>query len=387
MRAAADGLKTKRKTREIRWRSDGEKRPDQQEGDGEPCVQAQQGPFASIVHAVTVAKSAAKDATRRATPFNRGRKPPPKEAKGAQATAQGANEQTWQDNWRDRIAGVVSGIQWHNHHPRGRSVHARTKEMLEKGIAYERQLQPDKALQCFEEAYSIAEGSAKDTARLRVAKNMADMSMDLNKTNAERQKLCTRAAEIAQELVDTMPGEANNHVALSCCLGRLAIFSSNQMKVKLASAVKKHAELAECIDPENDLALHILGRWQNEAAQVNRFVRALIRVVYGDSLGSGSHEKALQYFQKASELNPKRLVHKLEVGRTYYFMGLHDLATLHLEEAIGMEVEDITDHHLCREGEELLRKLKGRKSNRLQMRPFGTHDTPLGAAVAVGASS
>jgi len=386
MHAAVDGCRTKRKTREIR-ESDGKKRLDQQEGDGEPCVQAQQGPFASIVHAVTAAKSAARDATRRATPFHKGRKKLLKSARGAQATPQGANEQSWQDNWRDRIAGVVNGIQWQDRHPRGKSVHARAKELLEKGIAYEKQLQPDKALQCFEEAYSIAEGSVKDTARLRVAKNMADMSMDLKKTNAERQKLCTQAAEIAQELVDTMPGEANNQVALSCCLGRLAIFSSNQMKVKLASAVRKHAELAECIDPENDLALHILGRWQNEAAQVNRFVRALIRVVYGDSLGSGSHEKALQYFQKASELNPRRLVHKLEVGRTYYFMGLHDLATLHLEEAIGMEVEDITDHHLCREGVELLRKLNGRRSNRLRMYPFSTEETHLGAAVAVGASS
>lgn len=385
MQAAVGGRASKRKAREIRVVSEGGGRREEQAEDGDPSPKARQGPFASIVHAVATAKSAARDATRRATPFNKGWAKPTKGSGGTQAPLRDANVRTWQDNWRGRIAGVMNGIQWQNHHGREKSPRLRAKELLEQGIAYEKQLQPDLALKCFEEAYLIGEGNVKDTARLRVAKNMADMSMDMKKTNAERQKLCTRAAEIAQELVDTMPGEANNHVALSCCLGRLAIFSSNQMKVKLASAVKKHAELAECIEPDNDLALHILGRWQNEAAQVNRFVRALIRVVYGDTLGSGSHESALQYFRKAAELNPTRLVHRLEVGRTYYFLGLHDLAFMHLEQAVLMEAEDVTDHHLRREGEELLHKLKGRRSNPLRMRRGAPEGIPSHEAATLDA--
>lgn len=322
-------------------------------------VQSRQGSFASIVHAMATAKSVAIRATKCAKPFSKdGARPSSMSGRTKPALPASQGGSKWQDNWRVRFAGVMNGLHWQQNHDKEKSARTRTQELIEEGLAFERQLDPEKALKVFEEAYGIGEGELKDTARLRVVKNMADMSMSTKLPNAERQQLCTKAAELAQELVDYMPENADHHVALACCLGRLAIFSSNQMKVKLASTVKRHAELAETISPQNDLALHILGRWQNEAAQVNRFVRALIRVVYGDSLGVGSHQRALHYFKKAAELNPSRLVHRLEVGRTYYFLDMQDLAIAHLERAVGMDVEDVTDHHLRIEGKQLLQKLK-----------------------------
>ena len=49
--------------------------------------------------------------------------------------------------------------------------------------------------------------------------------------------------------------------------------------------------------------------------QINFMVRTLIRIMYGAALEHGSHAEAAAAYQRAVDLAPGRLVHRVELGR------------------------------------------------------------------------
>lgn len=45
-------------------------------------------------------------------------------------------------------------------------------------------------------------------------------------------------------------------------------------------------------------------------AQLNVVARTLIRIAFGTALPTGTHQDALQSYIRATEINPKRLIHR-----------------------------------------------------------------------------
>lgn len=103
---------------------------------------------------------------------------------------------------------------------------------------------------------------------------------------------------------------AVGHMAACICRGRLALFSDNKTKVRLAKEAQEAARTALQLEPGNDLAHHLMGRWHFEMAQINFVVRQLIRFVYGAALAPGTFEDALSEFRTAVQLNPTGLIHR-----------------------------------------------------------------------------
>ena len=51
-------------------------------------------------------------------------------------------------------------------------------------------------------------------------------------------------------------------------------------------------------------------RWHWEMAQLSGIARALVRIIFGTELPTGTHAEALQHYRRAAELNPGRMIHK-----------------------------------------------------------------------------
>mgnify|MGYP001981294302 CR=1 FL=1 len=95
--------------------------------------------------------------------------------------------------------------------------------------------------------------------------------------------------------------------------GRLALFTDNKTKVKLAKEAHEAAHKAVEFGPENDIAWHVTGRWHAEMAKLNVVVRTIVKVMYGTSLESGSKEDALRAYKRAIELAPEKAKVGLEI--------------------------------------------------------------------------
>jgi hypothetical protein len=78
--------------------------------------------------------------------------------------------------------------------------------------------------------------------------------------------------------------------------------------MEAARRIKEAADKAIRVNPYNDLAWDVLGRWNKVLADVNGIKRALGSLLYGE-LPIGSNADAVLCFQKAIEINPNRLMH------------------------------------------------------------------------------
>ena len=79
--------------------------------------------------------------------------------------------------------------------------------------------------------------------------------------------------------------------------------------------------------------------------------------MYGQ-LPKTTTEKAVSCFEKAIEINPRRLMHYVELGRAYAQMGKTEEARRFIEKGLSMPNLEKDDPETKRRGQETLAKLQ-----------------------------
>lgn len=252
----------------------------------------------------------------------------------------------------------------------------------QRGLQHQRDLDIRSAIAAFEEAIQLLPGNAHYLSLL--SKQWSDITFIPGTPTAEAKSCAEKGLAIAEQAVAADPSCSMAHIAACVAKGRLTFFVDNRKKVELAAAAAEDTEAALAADPHNDLAHHLLGRWHTEMAQLNFVVRALIKMVFGATLGPGSHAEALSAYQRAVDLAPDRLIHRVELARTALRLGQVTRAARELQVAVGLEVEDINAHLTRLDGVEMLEEL--RKQGRLTevLQPALPVSTEAAAAASAG---
>jgi tetratricopeptide (TPR) repeat protein len=139
-------------------------------------------------------------------------------------------------------------------------------------------------------------------------------------------------------------------------LPRAALWSSNQRKIEISRTVRERVTAALALSPDDDVALHILGRWEYEMSCVGFAVRMVVKMVYG-GLEVGSLAEAHRCLARAIELRPERLVHRVVMARILQKMGQQEEAVRQLEAALSLQVEDVNAEHERAEATRMLLRM------------------------------
>lgn len=151
-----------------------------------------------------------------------------------------------------------------------------------------------------------------------------------------------RALDHARQAVAAGPKNAEAHLALAIVSGQVAFLQPPQERLAFSRLIKQEAETALELDPKNDLAWHVLGRWHYEVANLGAPLKFLAQTLYG-KMPAASNEQALACFEKARVLRPDRLLHQAELGRTLAALGREDEARAALEKALAMPLREKDD--------------------------------------------
>jgi tetratricopeptide (TPR) repeat protein len=120
--------------------------------------------------------------------------------------------------------------------------------------------------------------------------------------------------------------------------------------------MKSHAERAIELAPTNDLAWHLLGRWHQAMAEVGPMLRGLVKLAYG-GLPAASIEESISCLRKAVSLNPNRVAHQIELGRSLALAGKRDDALAALERGLTLPNRERDDPGTKARGRETLANL------------------------------
>jgi tetratricopeptide (TPR) repeat protein len=194
-------------------------------------------------------------------------------------------------------------------------------------------------------AYVQAHRAAPENyeAAWKLARALADQAT-LTPKAVDQRRLCMQAESLARAAVVLEPTGAKGHAFLAVALGKLALFEGGKNKVRLSHEIEAEADTALALDPDEDLAHHVLGVWNREVAELSGFLRFFATTFYG-SLPRGSLDDALDHLRKAASLRPDVIPHRVELGITLAAARRYPEAEKELERALSMPTSWVTDDY------------------------------------------
>ncbi|MEQ1860981.1 MAG: tetratricopeptide repeat protein [Chthoniobacteraceae bacterium] len=226
--------------------------------------------------------------------------------------------------------------------------------LIQKGDALDAQLKTREALAVYLEAEKL---QPADAALLhRIAKQYGESQNDVA-TKAEKKAFGEKALDYAKRAVAADPKNAKAQLALAISYGRLAAFLDNKTKIAYSRLVKEHVDRSIALDPKDDLAWHVRGAWEFELANLNAVLRAIAGLIYG-SVPRASNEEAVRCFEKAIELNPRRVGNHVELGRALAELGQKDEARAALQKGLSLPDRQRDDPETKGRARAALAKLK-----------------------------
>lgn len=227
------------------------------------------------------------------------------------------------------------------------------EELVQKGEILDLKLDAAQALVY----YQLAEKMQPDNADIlvRIARQYRHLMADARST-AEKLKLGNTALVYGERAATLAPTNSDAQLSTAISYGKLLPLQDSKEQIRCSKLIKAGADKAIKLNPRNDLAWHIAGRWHRNVADISGIKRAIAAMVY-EKLPDASTEEAVVCLEKAIAINPNRLIHYIELGRTYAQMGKKEEARKYLEKGLAMPNTDKDDPEAKAMGRSVLAKL------------------------------
>ncbi len=191
---------------------------------------------------------------------------------------------------------------------------------------------------------------------LRISKQYTDL-IDATKVKEDAKGFAEKALDYGKRAVARDANSAKAHLNLSICYGKMTDFVGNKTKMEYAKIIRDEAQRSIVLDPKDDYAWHVLGRWHSGVANLNGVLKALASFVYG-GLPPASNEDAVRCFKKSIEIAPQRMMHHAELAHAYQQMSKPDLAAQVWQNVLGIRAVDAQDEAYQKEAKLALEQVK-----------------------------
>ena len=182
----------------------------------------------------------------------------------------------------------------------------------------------------------------------------AEFEPDKNK----QRDLFLEGERYARGAVAARPDDAEGHFYLARALGRVALTKGKKDRVKYGKEVYEQAQAALRINKNHPGAVHVMGMWNDEVMSLSGFSRFMAKTFLGGGiLGQASWDKAVLYMEQAVKVDPKRLVHHLDLGKVYADTKKPDKAREQYELVLKGTPTEYNDRHYKEQAQKALDEL------------------------------
>ena len=173
----------------------------------------------------------------------------------------------------------------------------------------------------------------------------------------EKLRLGNISLQFAERAATLAPDNAEAQLSPAISYGKMVPHMGKRDQVNASPRIKAAVDRALQLDPNNDTAWHVLGRWNRVLADTSTLKRILAKALYGD-LPVTTNEAAEKCLLKAIAINPNRLMHHIELGRIYAQMGRKEEARKCIQKGLAMPNKEKDDPEMKEIGQQTLQKLE-----------------------------
>jgi tetratricopeptide (TPR) repeat protein len=173
----------------------------------------------------------------------------------------------------------------------------------------------------------------------------------------ERAEYYLKGSQCAKRAVKIDSTGSKGHLYLSIALGRVALDAGAKERIKLSKDIKKEVDLAIKYDPNDDIAYHVLGRWNRKLSNLSWIESGFANMFLGGVPEDASEENAIAAFKKSIKLKPNYINHHLELGITYEMMDMEEEARKEFQTCLDLPNSNSDDAKYKKDAQERLEDL------------------------------
>ena len=225
-------------------------------------------------------------------------------------------------------------------------------------------MHPDVALRHYQAA--LAEDSTSYPANWKAAQAIANVAKQIqgksDSLKNRRDSLYAVGRGYAERAIRADSMEAEGHYVLSMVLGRLSRTKGSKERVRYAKLIYDEASRAVELNPNHDNAHHVLGAWNAEVKRLSGIQRFFAKTLFGGGFMSKANwDDAVRHLERAVELNPQHIYHRLELAEVYVDLGRYSKAREQLLVIPTLPNVDVQDEEYKQDAAALLDDIKNEK--------------------------
>ena len=155
-------------------------------------------------------------------------------------------------------------------------------DLIKRGDDLDLKLKASEALDFYLAAEKLDPKNA--SLLVRIARQYRHLMVDAT-TREEKLRLGGIALDYAQRAATLAPNDSEAQLSPAISYGKLVPLQGIKEQTEAARHIKVAADKAIKLNPQNDLAWHVLGRWNKVLADVNGIKRAVGSLLYGELPG------------------------------------------------------------------------------------------------------
>lgn len=223
---------------------------------------------------------------------------------------------------------------------------------------------PRAALQHYEAALAI--DSLDPAANWRAAQALVDIGKQTPDSikSPERDSLYARAERLARRAVQVDSMSSKAHYILSAAVGRASLTKGKKERVKRAAEIRTEALRAIELNPAEDGAYHVLGRWNAEIMRLSGLTRFFAKSFLGGAIfNQASWQGAIDNMNKAIEYHPDWIYHHLDLAEILIDKERYSEAREQLKLVESLPVADAMDPRYKQDAQLFLSQIEGKKDD------------------------